>query len=303
MTRILVVDDSAVDRRLASGLLENIPHVEIEFAEDGLEALEQMKIREPDLVLTDLQMPKFDGLKLVQAMGLHHSGVPVVLMTRQGSEEIAIEALKQGAASYVPKSQLADRLEETVTAVLTHKDSDRSYERLIECSKKTEFEFELVNDATLIDPLTDLVQQIAVSMGVCASADRLRMGLALEEALLNAIYHGNLDISNDDLQSARENLMTGGKDIVAERQSTEPYKDRRVRVEIKILPEEARFVIRDEGKGFNASEVPETNVAQAMEGEAGRGLILMRTFMDEVRFNDVGNEVTMVKRRPADCSA
>ena len=124
MTRILVVDDSAVDRRLASGLLENIPHVEIEFAENGLEALEQMKIREPDLVLTDLQMPKFDGLKLVQAIGLHHSSVPVVLMTRQGSEEIAIEALKQGAASYVTKSQLADRPELRTKVLAAAADSD-----------------------------------------------------------------------------------------------------------------------------------------------------------------------------------
>jgi len=297
VTRILVVDDSAVDRRLASGLLENIPHIEIEFAENGFDALEQMKLREPDLVLTDLQMPRFDGLKLVQAVGLHHSSVPVVLMTRQGSEEIAIEALKQGAASYVPKSRLAERLEETILSVLARKDSDRSYERLIECSKKTEFEFELENGPALIYPLTDLVQQIAVSMGVCAQADRLRMGLVLEEALLNAIYHGNLEMSGEDLQAARESLITGGKDMIAERQTQAPYKDRRVRVEIKMLPGEARFVIRDEGPGFNAAEISEAIDPQAMDGEAGRGLVLMRTFMDEVAFNEVGNEVTMIKRR------
>ncbi len=299
MTRILVVDDSAVDRRLASGLLEGVPNVEIEYAENGLEALEQMKVREPDLVLTDLQMPKFDGLKLVQAMGLHHSAVPVVLMTRQGSEEIAIEALKQGAASYVPKSQLAERLAETITHVLARVDTSRSYERLIECSKKTEFVFELTNDAALIDPLTDLVQQIVVSMGVCTNAERLRMGLALEEALLNAIYHGNLEISGEDLQSARESLMTKGKDIVAERKTKSPYKDRRVHVHVQILPGEARFVVRDEGGGFDVAQIPEATDADAIEGEAGRGLVLMRTFMDEVKFNDAGNEVTLIKRASA----
>jgi len=297
MPTILVVDDSAVDRRLAAGLLSKIPNVEIAFAEDGLDALAQMKKSEPDVVLTDLQMPKFDGLKLVQAAALHHSGVPVVLMTRRGSEEIAVDALKQGAASYVPKAQLAERLEETITTVLARKDCDRSYERLIACSSKTEFDFRLENDPALVDPLIDLLQQIAVSMGVCSRAERLRLGLVIEEALVNAMIHGNLELSNDDLESTRESLVTGGRSAIVERRSQPPYRDRRVDVRIRFVPGEVRLTIADEGPGFDVSGIAEATDAAAIEDEAGRGLVLMRTFMDEVTFNEAGNEVTLVKRR------
>ena len=66
-----------------------------------------------------------------------------------------------------------------------------------------------------------------------------------------------------------------------------------------MLPGEARFVIRDEGQGFHVAEIPEATDLRAMDGEAGRGLVLMRTFMDDVAFNEVGNEVTLIKRRSA----
>ena len=56
-------------------------------------------------------------------------------------------------------------------------------------------------------------------------------------------------------------------------------------------------MIRDEGGGFDVSSVPDPEAPGALEGEKGRGLSLMRTFMDDVTFNDAGNEVTMIKRR------
>lgn len=298
MTTILVVDDSESDRRLAGGLLEKVPNLRIEYAEDGLAALNLMKDHEPDVVVSDLQMPKFDGLKLVQAMSLHHSHVPLIMITGHGSEDIAIEALEQGAASYVPKSQLAARLEQTVQQVIEKQRSDRSYDRLIECSTKTEFVFALDNDPSLIDPLTDLVQQIAVSVGVCPPADRLRFGLAIEEALLNAMVHGNLEITTEELQASRESMVTGGADLLAQRRSQPPYRDRRVHVEVTVGPEQAVLVIRDEGAGFDTTSIPMPKSSEPLESGAGRGLVLMHAFLDEVRFNEVGNEVTLVKRRP-----
>ena len=63
--------------------------------------------------------------------------------------------------------------------------------------------------------------------------------------------------------------------------------------------DEARFVIRDQGPGFDVSKLPGRGDAETLESEGGHGLLLMQTFMDEVTFNARGNEVTMVKRREA----
>ena len=75
-----------------------------------------------------------------------------------------------------------------------------------------------------------------------------------------------------------------------------PYRDRRIHVDLVILGHEARFVIRDEGAGFDVHKLAAPGGIGSLEPTSGRGLILMRAFMDEVLFNERGNEVTMIKR-------
>ncbi len=299
MPTILIVDDSSVDRRLVGGLLEQDTDWNLEYAENGRAALARLREVNADVVVTDMNMPEMDGLDLVRAVRVHYSDVPVILMTGQGSEALAIEALDLGAASYVPKSHLNDSLRNSIEQVLGLVRADRTYEQLIDCMTRNEFTFLLPNDAALIDPLVDLVQQMVGGLRLCDPIGRVRVGMALEQALLNALYRGNLELSPDMMHQASEKLLSEGVDLVEQRRTQPKYRDRRVFVEAHVTKEEARFVVRDEGPGFDTSTVPAPHDAHALEREGGRGLVLMRSFMDEVRFNDVGNEVTMVKRREA----
>ncbi|MGA2257496.1 MAG: response regulator [Thermoguttaceae bacterium] len=298
MTSVLIVDDSAVDRALVGELLGKEPQWKIEHAENGAEALARMKESRPDVVVTDLQMPKMDGLEFVTAARDLHFGVPVILMTAHGSESLALEALERGAASYVPKSQLIDTLLASVKQVLSLARADRSHKRLIECLTSTQFTFFLENDLSLIEALVDLMQGIVDGVQLCDPLGRIRVGMALEQALHNAIYWGNLEITLDDIEEAREQLLMGRNlDLVEQRRTKMPYCERRVRVHARIGPEEACFVVRDEGRGFNVPAGPGSNHPGDLEKGGGRGLVLMRAFMDEVTYNDAGNEVTMIKRR------
>ena len=290
MPTVLVVDDAAVDRKLAGGLLEKSPNLSVAYAENGNDALSQLKLNVPDLVLTDLQMPDIDGLQLVTSINQDYPEVPVVLMTAHGSENVAAQALANGAASYVPKNELADNLVETVTQIIAMAATDQKYNRLIQCSTKTEFEFNLENDPELIEPLVDLVQQIVSSMNLCDSTERVRMGVALEHAISNAMIRGNLEIVRSD------NLMED-REKVQERNGQTPYRDRRVYVNALVTRDYAQFVIRDEGSGFDTSLVPQSATGDSIKDGKGRGLVLMANFMDEVEFNPSGNQVTMRKRR------
>jgi CheY-like chemotaxis protein len=300
MTTILVVDDSAVDRRFVGGLLKREADYSVEFAEDGSDALSKIRVNVPDVIVTDLQMPNRNGLELVSAVRMHHPGVPVILMTGHGSEGLAVDALHRGAAGYVPKPQLAERLLDAVGEALSLARADHTYERLISCLSRCEFDFELDNDAELIDPLVDLVQQMVAGMRLTDATGRFRVGAAVKEALLNAIYRGNLELSFAQLPDVREGNPSGAAGrLVDERRGAAPYRDRRVCVEIKMGPEEAQFLIRDGGPGFDPSKVPEAGQPGSLDPQVGRGLVLMRAFVDDVRFNDRGNEVTLVKRREA----
>ena len=296
MTTVLVVDDSAVDRRLIGELLERRFKCSVEYAVDGVEALAKMKDAAPDLVITDLTMPVMDGLELVRSLRTHHSDVPVILMTAFGSESLAVDALRQGAASYVPKSQVGEKLLDTVEEVLTLTRADRGHERLISCLAKTEFDFVLDNDPALIDPLVNLVQQMVSGMNLVDFTGRLQIGVALKEAILNSLFHGSLEITARQLEDMGNTLLQEGDESLVERRGSElPYRDRRIYVTVALSTDEARFTVRDQGPGFDLSQVPDLDEPKALATEGRRGLSLIRAFMDEVSFNDTGTEIRMVK--------
>lgn len=298
MTNILVVDDSFVDRRIVGGLLEQRSDFHVFYAEDGTDALRQMEMQRPDLVVTDINMPQKNGLELVRAMRIHFAGVPVILITAQGSEELAVQALEHGAASYVPKIALREHLIDTIDNVLAIAGAKRSYERLVGSIRRTEFELTLENDSALFDPFIELFQQIVHGIGLCDDTDRYRVGMALQEALSNAMYRGNLEIGLEQMQACDEEVEAGEElSIVRERLALPRYANRRIHVQVRIDPEQAVFVIRDDGAGFATAQVPTKGDLGALDEQGGRGIVLMQAFMDEVAYNAKGNEVTLVKRR------
>jgi len=293
MTTILVVDDAPEDRQVATGLLRQDPELETVEAENGCQALALFSNVLPELVLTDLHMPEMDGLELVGAMRRQYPDVPVILMTAHGSEVIAVDALRQGAASYVPKAVLDSRLLDTVSQVLDAARMEQAYKRLTECMGNSTFTFHLENDRTLIRPLVDLTQSALAGMQLCDGSKRIQAGIALEEALVNALEHGNLELPSE----LREQDEDAYRRLAFERAAQLPFRDRRIHIKMEMNRSEAQLVVCDEGAGFAPSAVGVPTDLENLERASGRGLLLMRTFMDHVEFNDSGNQVTMIKRR------
>lgn len=298
MPTVLIVDDSAVDRRLVGGLLEKEEDLQLCYAANGAEAFALIEKEVPDIVVTDLIMPEMDGLQLVRSVNKRYPLVPVILMTCRGNEEIAVRALQSGAASYTPKSALANSLVETLRSVLDVSNRKQSHARLVGCMTESVSTFQLENDYTLIPPLVGLLQNDAARIGLCDDADRVRVGVALDEALVNALYHGNLELSSE----LRDSDQRRYAQLVQERRRSPPYCYRRIHVQARLSPREASFIIRDEGPGFDPSILPDPTDPANLEDLGGRGVLLMRTFMDEVLFNETGNQVTMVKRHRSSAS-
>lgn len=293
MAVVLVVDDSPVDRRLVAGLLSKSPSIDVVFAADGEEALRLMEQSPPNLVVTDLIMPHLDGLELVAAVVSRFPRIPVILMTGKGSEEIAVAALKAGAASYVPKSALSGMLAETVENVLGMSYEEHTQSKLHECMMGCSFVLE--NDASLITAMVKYVRSFLRRTGLCDEPNSIRTCVALEEALNNAMFHGNLEIDS----ATREGDRAIYRALVEKRKSSEPYRSRHIYVELRALPTHGEFSIRDEGTGFDYRKLPDPRDPINLDRPSGRGLLLMRTFMDDVVFNESGNQVTLIKRRSA----
>jgi CheY-like chemotaxis protein len=294
MPTVLVVDDSAVDRNRAGGLLRQSQELTVEFANNGVQALRHIAQSPPDLVLTDLIMPEMDGLELVAQIVSQYPLIPVILMTGRGSELTAVRALKTGAASYVPKSLLSSLLVETVKTVLNAFQQERREIRLMDCLTHSETNFRLKNDVSLIGPLVNYLHRVIRAVGSCDQACGMRVCVALEEAINNALFHGNLEINST--------LRTGDSEtyrqLVAQRLRTVPFCHRVIDVQARFTRDAATFVVRDEGPGFDPASLPDPTDPENLENASGRGLLLMRTFMDSVEYNKRGNEVTMIKRHP-----
>lgn len=296
MARLLVVEDGLSQAHLIKTLLEIAGH-DVRTAADGIEGLEVAASFTPQLVVTDLQMPRMDGLELVEVMRRRHPATPVVLMTAFGNEDVAVEALKRGAASYVPKLRLSRDLLQTVSDLLAIAHADRS-DRVLPCLAQCEAMFVLDNDASVIPELIGYVQGLLSQVHQWGENTLMRLGVALHEAVVNAMHHGNLEIGSEH----REGAGSHYEQLVNERRSSPPFAGRSVSVCARVSRFEAVMSVRDEGPGFDPHGVPDPTTPANLGKVSGRGLFLIRTFLDEVRYNSRGNEITMIKRRELDAA-
>jgi two-component system chemotaxis response regulator CheY len=119
---VLVVDDSAAIRKILTRVLRQTGMAiqTIHEAGDGQEALAVMAQHRIDLVLSDINMPKMDGLQLLASLKASSQwrNIPVVMITTEGGETKVAEAVRLGAAGYVRKPFTADQIKEKLVGIL-----------------------------------------------------------------------------------------------------------------------------------------------------------------------------------------
>ena len=119
---VLVVDDSAAIRKILTRVLRQTGMAiqTIHEAGDGQEALDVMAQHRVDLVLSDINMPKMDGLQLLASLKAspQWQSIPVVMITTEGGETKVAEAVRLGAAGYVRKPFTADQIKEKLVGIL-----------------------------------------------------------------------------------------------------------------------------------------------------------------------------------------
>ena len=295
MTRILVAEDSPTQAFQIQTKLSDEGY-DVRLAKDGKDAFEQIPDFWPHLLLTDMEMPVMDGLDLVTEATEKYPAIPIILITAKGSDETAVEALERGAAAYLPKSLLDEKLFQTIDEVLDVLESADTYSDLLQTMQYNEFRFCLENKPDLIRPLVDLVQQMVAGVGLCDDAESVRVGVAVDHAVRNAMLHGNLELSKEDLETGDDLYVQGEPTMIEERAASDEFRDRRVHVTVKVEPTHATCVVRDDGPGFDVSILPNEDAKDILDPEHGRGYVLIKSMMDEVSYNDEGNELTLVKR-------
>ncbi|HEX8097354.1 MAG TPA: ATP-binding protein [Pyrinomonadaceae bacterium] len=262
--RILIVDNNDELRSTLENVLRDLGH-DVVATGDRNEALAREDLDEFDLIISDLTDDADSGVQLLSELKRKRLLVPVVVSSDEARQPGVVKAFKMGASNYLRrpyrKEELRDIVEKTLSYKLRFVDDVKVLAHVRE-----KIEFELPSDISLMDGVLNYLMERVAKLGLI-QPQRSNLFVALDEAFVNAVKHGN---RND------------------------PSK--LVRITAELSSGEARFTVEDEGEGFDVSSIPDPRDPDNLFKASGRGVLLIYNIMDEVRYNERGNRLTMVKR-------
>jgi serine/threonine-protein kinase RsbW len=263
--RILIVDNNDELRAILENALGGLGH-EAVVTGDRDEALSRNDLDQFDLIISDLT-EEASGESGADSNGpgsphRRHLLTPVVA---NAAEPTIVKAFKMVAANYLRFPYNKDELREIVEQTLSYKLRYVDNPSLLAHTHE-KIEFELPSDLTLMNGVLQYLLERVAKLGVIAP-EKSNLFIALDEAFVNAVKHGN---KNDPTKL--------------------------VRVGAELSPKEACFTIEDEGEGFDVQTIPDPCDPANLFKSSGRGVLLIYNIMDEVEYNAQGNRVKMVKR-------
>lgn len=159
MPKILLVDDQAPIRKTLREILE-YENFEIDEAEDGQKGLQMFEKESYDLVLSDIKMPKVDGIEFLEKVMALNADVPVIMISGHGNIETAVDSIKKGAYDYIPKPVDLNRLLVTVRNAMEKKTLVTETKQLKKKVNKSKTR-EIIGESAPIKKIKELIEKVA----------------------------------------------------------------------------------------------------------------------------------------------
>jgi len=294
---ILIADDEQIIRNVLKRKLEQATPFRVLTADDGVPALEIFKQEKVDLVISDLLMAEMNGIELLRNLKSLSPHVPVIIITGYGTLDDAIEAIHLGAEDFIKKpfdiSDVIETIEKTFRKIAEEADQ----REIIKYISSEDVHIEVPNDFEYLNTVINYVFSHLRARWLVTDEELHDVKVCLYEALSNAFEHGNLDISGAEKIRLLEQGQQAWKDFLVSRLNDPRFRSRQINVTLLITEAMMRVGIRDEGSGFDYARRAASADPEELFRSSGRGLLLIQSLMDEVVFNDVGNEISMAKRR------
>jgi serine/threonine-protein kinase RsbW len=254
--RILIIDDHD---DLASALSEVFTETDhfVEIAENRTDALNVDNINSFDLVVIDLDGEKYASKSTA------NGNMPECLSVTSTGENV--KAFKICASNFRRDEFNEDELKNFVETILNYK---TQFVDKIEVVRNLheKIEFELPSAISTMHAVLEYLMKRVEKIGVI-DVEKSNLFVALDEAFVNAVKHGN-----------KFNAQ------------------KLVKISAEVSTKEARFTIEDEGEGFKISEIPDPTNPENLFKTSGRGVMFIHNIMDEVKYNERGNRLEMVKK-------
>jgi DNA-binding response OmpR family regulator len=269
--RALIVDD---DEEIGQILAEHLRRwgYEPTHITTGKTVVDWVQKNHPCLILLDLMLPDVDGYTICESLKLDRETnlTPIVMITALGDQEDRVHGLQVGANCYLTKPFTADTLNEAIQNAFNWQDD------LQRLGTQGEIRFQLQSETHYLEELNHLLGSLFLFSGLTQQQVK-QLTTAVRELGTNAIEWGHSKEAN-----------------------------RIVTVDYRIYPEKITIDIKDTGPGFNPAQLPHAATPEDPVGhmmvretlglrEGGFGILMSRGLVDEMAYNDKGNEVRLIK--------
>lgn len=265
--RILIIDDHDDLATSLRDVFDKAGHsVEVVTSRDG--ALEVPDLDSYDLVITDLD--DHSGCttgKATTGRGVHLNGANAMCVPElpQANAGEHVKAFKFCASNFRRDDFDESELTTFIDTVLNYKSKFVDRAELVR-KLHEKIEFELPSAISPMHSILDYLLKRVEKLGV-VNPEQSNLFVALDEAFVNAVKHGNKFNSQ-----------------------------KLVRITAELSDKEASFTVEDEGEGFDVNSIPDPLDPENLFKTSGRGVLFIYNIMDEVKYNDRGNRLTMVKK-------
>jgi CheY-like chemotaxis protein/anti-sigma regulatory factor (Ser/Thr protein kinase) len=270
---VVVEDDTTVGQLLADHL--RLWGFDPTLLTEGKPAIPWVRENQPDLVLLDLMLPDIDGFAVCENLKLDRDTnlIPIVMVTALGQHQDRVHGLQVGANHYLTKPFLVEDLQRAIVSACSWREDMRRR------GTEGEIHFRFQSDTQFLDELNHLLGALFLFSGLSETQVK-QLIIAVRELGTNAIEWGH-----------------------------QKQVDRIVNVIYRIDPEKVTIDIQDTGQGFDPDNLPhaanpDDPIAHMMVRdtlglrEGGFGILMARGLVDELKYNETGNEVRLVKFFP-----
>ena len=292
--KILIAEDQDDSRYYLKTLLEREGY-QVTEAQNGKVALQLFREASFDLVISDIAMPEMDGLTLLGTIKKSHPEIPLIIISAYSDLQNVVKALHLGACDFLAKPYEKQDILKSIERAARLQNMVEVYKICTAGLTKESRHFVFGNDLDQINSIAQFLCRDLAMLNMKSEIHPLQTSLV--EGITNAILHGNLEISSKI--KTHEDILSFDifKKMARSKMLEAPYCDRKIFIEYSLDEEKMSYLIRDEGSGFNHKKLPDPLDPEGFLNPSGRGLLLIRTFCDEVSWNETGNEITFVKYR------
>jgi DNA-binding response OmpR family regulator len=276
MTTALIVEDHPDQADMVARILR-IHNIEPVVAGTGLTGLELARTLAPDVVLLDLMLPDISGFEVCRRLRTDRSTMltPIVMLTALNDADNRVRGFRVGANAYVTKPYGIAELFRAIEAARAWR------KEMVRSNLQGEIHVELNSEIALLNDLNDFLLHLCRETPF-TNEQVLHLRQAVLEMAQNAIEWGNKHQS-----------------------------DRLVAIRYRVYSDRVEIVVRDQGTGFDRNHLPHAaapgdpfthlDVRDKLGLRAGGfGLMICKGMVDDLSYNDVGNEVTLIKRFAVD---